>query len=394
VLPTLTEREMRPAWAEIYLDNLAHNIREARRITKKGTIIMAVVKADAYGHGAEMAAKTFLENGAERLGVATLAEAIQLRMSDIEVPILILGYTPAYQSLEVLKYDITPTVFTYEHGKELSKTASSLGKVAKMHIKIDTGLRRLGFLPSKRSIDEIIKIGKLPSLEIEGIFTHFATASESDDNYTRKQFEKYMEVVDELEKRGLHIPIKHVSNSAAVIDFPEYHLDMIRPGTILYGLNPFSKKDIKQLNLKPAMTLKAKISNLKTVPKKTGIGYGLTFTTQRKSLIGTLPIGYTDGYRRALSNRAEVGIRGKRARVIGKICMDQCMIDLTDIENVKIGDEVVLFGDGSNNTPHIDEIARLLETSNCEVTCMISKRVPKVYMKNGKIIKIKDYLIN
>jgi len=392
-MTAITEREMRPAWAEINLDNLAHNIKEVIKITKKGTIIMAVVKADAYGHGAEMAANTFLENGAQRLAVATLTEAIALRKSGIKAPILILGYTPACQSAEVLNYNITPTIFTYEHGKELSKIASSLGTTTKIHIKIDTGLGRLGFLPSKGSINDIIKISKLPSIEVEGVFTHFATSAEKNMDYTRNQFEKYVKVVDELEKRGVNIPIRHVSNSNAIIDLPEYDLDMVRPGTILYGLNPSEETDLIKVDLKPAMTLKAKISFLKTVPEKTGIGYGLTFTTRRKSRIGTLSIGYADGYRRALSNKANVGIRGKRAPVVGRICMDQCMIDLTDIEQAEIGDEVVLFGDGSNNTPHIDEVAEWLDTSNCEVTCMVTQRVPRAYIKNGKIVKIKDYLV-
>ncbi|MEM2876311.1 MAG: alanine racemase [Candidatus Bathyarchaeia archaeon] len=389
----LKEKEPRPVWAEIDIDNLAHNIKEVRRITKVSTIIMAVVKADAYGHGVEIAAKTFLENGAERLGVATLTEAIQLRKMGFNTPILILGHTPWYKSEDVVKYEVTPTVFSYEQAKNLSEAASSTGKTVKIHVKIDTGMGRLGFLTSDDSINDIVRISKLPSIEVEGIFTHFAMADRRDKSYTRDQFKKYVRVVDELEKRGVDIPIKHVSNSAATIDLPEYNLDMVRPGIILYGLYPSNEVDKSKVNLKPAMTLKAKISYIKTVPEKTGISYGLSFITKRESRIGTLPIGYADGYRRTLSNRAEVGVRGKRAPVVGTVCMDQCMIDLTDIEGTEVGDEVILFGDGSNNAPHIDEVAEWLGTINYEVVCMVGRRVPRVYKKNGKIVEIKDYLI-
>lgn len=383
----------RPVWAEIDLDNLVHNIREVRRITRDDTIIMAVVKADAYGHGAPIACKTFIENGAERLAVATLTEAVQLRRSGFDVPILILGYTPIYQFGEIVKFDVDPTIYTYEHAEELSKTASAQGQVVKIHVMLDTGLGRLGFLPSEDSIRDIVEISQLPSVEIEGIFTHFAVADEKDKKYTRNQFEKFMQMVDELEDRGVNIPIKHVSNSAAIIDLPEYNLDMIRPGIILYGLYPSSEVDINRVVLKPALTLKAEISNLKTVPRGTGISYGLSFTTDRRSQIGTIPVGYAYGYRRALSNRAEVGIRGRRAPVVGRVCMDQCMVDLTDIDGVKIGDEVVLFGDGINNTPRIGEVAEWIGTIIDEILCSISRRVPRVYIKNGKIIEIIDHLM-
>ena len=386
-------RKTRPVWAEVDLDNLAHNIREVRRITNPKTIIMAVVKGDGYGHGATMAAKVFLENGAERLAVATLTEAMELRRASFEAPILVLGYTPAYQSGDVLEYDVNPAVYTSGHAEALSKAAIAMGRVAKIHIKLDTGLGRIGFLPTEKSINEIVEISQLPSLEIEGIFTHFAVADLREKKYTRGQFEKYMQIVEEIEERGVSIPIKHASNSAAVIDLPEYNLDMVRPGSILYGMYPSDEVDMDKVELRPALTLKAKMSNVKTVPKGTGISYGLTFTTDKPKRIGTLSIGYADGYSRAFSNRAEVGIKGRRAPVVGRVCMDQCMIDLTDIEEAKIGDEVVLFGDGSDHTPRAEELAGWMGSIFAEVLSSLSRRVPRVYIKNGEVVEIRDYLM-
>ncbi|MCW3991891.1 MAG: alanine racemase, partial [Candidatus Bathyarchaeota archaeon] len=322
-------RETMPVWAEVDLDNLAHNIREVRRITRPETIIMAVVKADAYGHGATTAAKTFLENGADRLAVATPREALELRRAGYDVPILVLGYTPAQQSREVVEHDVTPTVYTYGHAEALSRAATAQGRVAKIHVKLETGMGRLGFLPTEKSIDDIVEISRLPSLEMEGVFTHFAVADTRDKRYTREQFGRYLGMAEALEERGVSIPLKHVSNSAAIIDLPGYNLDMVRPGSIIYGIYPSEEVDRGRLELRPAMTLKARVSNIKTVPAGTGISYGLTFATDKASRIGTLSVGYADGYSRLLSNRAEVGVKGRRAPVVGRVCMDQCMVDLT-----------------------------------------------------------------
>jgi alanine racemase len=381
----------RPVWAEIDLDCLAHNLREVRRLTDPDTMIMAVVKADAYGHGAVASSRVFLENGARRLAVATLTEAMELRREGVDVPILILGYTPSSHSKEVVEHDITPTVYTLDHAKALSKEASSSGKVAKVHIKLDTGLRRIGYLPSEDSIGEIEEISRLPSLEIEGIFTHFAKAGDLDKTYTRDQFEKFRIVSEGLEDKGVDIPLKHVANSAAITDLPEYNLDMVRPGGILYGLH---HSDVlgDGVQLRRAMTLKASVSNIKTVPEGTGISYGLTYTTERRSVIGTLPVGYADGYNRALSSKGEVGIRGERAPVIGRICMDQCMIDLTDIEGVEIGDEVILFGNGGDNAPMAEDVARWMGSNVDEVVSTVGRRIPRVYVRDGEIVDVRNYL--
>ena len=386
--------ELRPVWTEINLDNLAHNIKEVRRITKKEALVTAVVKANAYGHGSIEASKVFLENGADRLAVATLSEGVELRRASIKAPILILGFTPENQHKIAVENDITETIYSLESAEKLSKTASRLNKKGKIHIKVDSGMGRIGFRAEESSIDDIEKIYKLPNIEIEGIFTHFAKADEVDKGYTKEQYKNYKWVIDRLKDRNINIPIKHVSNSAATIDLPEYNLNMVRGGIMIYGLYPSKDVDKKKVSLKPAMTLKAKISHLKEVPEGTGVSYGQIFVTKRKSKIATIPIGYADGFTRLLTSKVEVSIGGKRVPIVGKICMDQCMIDVTDIENVEIGDEVVLFGDGKSGAPHIDEIAEKLNTINYEVVCMVGRRVPRVYIKDGNIVKILDYLLD
>ncbi|QQY80025.1 alanine racemase [Keratinibaculum paraultunense] len=385
--------EIRPVWAEINLDNLIHNIKEVRRITKKDTLVTAVVKANAYGHGSVEVAKAFLENGADRLAVATLSEAIELRKADILAPILILGYTPIYQYRLVTKWGIEQTIYNYESAKALSDVGTKLGKNSKIHIKIDTGMGRIGFLPNKNSIEEIIKISKLPNLKIEGIYTHFAKADEKNKEYTTSQFKKFMYVVNELEKNGINIPTKHVSNSAAIIDLPQYNLDMVRAGIMLYGYYPSDEVDKDKVILKPAMTLKAKVSNVKMVPKGTHISYGGIYTTDKESQIATIPIGYADGFSRLLTSKAEAFIRGKRVPVVGKICMDQCMLDVSEVENINIEDEVVLFG-YEKDYPTVEEIANKLGTISYEIICMVGRRIPRVYIKNGEIVKIIDYLLD
>jgi alanine racemase len=388
-----TMDKIRPVWAEINLGNLAHNIREIKKIVKKDTLITAVIKANAYGHGSVEAAKVFLENGADRLAVATLSEAIELREAGIDVPILILGYTPESQYSQVIEYNITQTIYNFESASVFSQAASLQNKTGTIHIKIDSGMGRIGFLPNDESVDEIIKISKLPNINIEGIFTHFATADEKDKSYTRLQFERFSTVVKKLEEKGLSIPIKHVSNSAAIIDFPEYNLDMVRPGIILYGYYPSNDVNKDRIQLKPAMTLRAKISNVKTVSKGTGISYGQIFVTERESKIATIPIGYADGFTRMLTSKAEAFIKGKRVPVVGRICMDQCMLDVTEVEDVKIGDEVVLLGYEAGQ-PDADEIGEKLNTISYEVLCMVGRRIPRVYTKNGDIVYIKDYLLD
>jgi len=381
---------IRPVWAEIDLDALTHNIREVRRITSKTTKIMAVVKADAYGHGAIPTSKIFLNNGADSLGVANLTEAIELRRAGIDSPILNLGYTPTESYGDLLANRVTATIYDVGHAHALDLTSGKQGVRSIVHVKIDTGMNRLGFKPNAETIRAIKIISKMPNIELEGIFTHFAV-SDTDKNYTRCQFKLFTWILNELSKVGVEIPVKHVSNSAAIIDLPEYALDMVRPGIMLYGYRPSSFANSVSVMLKPAMSLKTRLSNVKTVTQGVGISYGLTYTTHRPSIIGTLPIGYADGYRRALSNKGWASINGKKASVIGHVCMDQCMIDLTDHNDAENGDEVILFGGGV--APSVEETAKLLDTIVHEVTCAISRRVPRVYLKKLKLVEVRDYLL-
>lgn len=386
-------KSVRPVWVEINLDALAHNMKEVRKVVKDDTLIAAVVKANAYGHGAVMASNVFLKNGADMLAVATLSEAIELRKTGIEASIIILGYTPNYQMQEVVKYDVMQTIYSYEQGVKVSNEAKNQNKKAKIHLKIDTGMSRIGFLPNEESIKEIIKIFKLPNIEVEGIFTHFAVADEKDKSFTRSQFDRFLWVNNKLNDKGIKIPIKHVSNSAAIIDLPEYNLDMVRAGIMIYGLYPSNEVNKDKVDLRPAMTLKCRISNVKFVPKGTGISYGQIYTAKGEEKIGTIPIGYADGFTRLLTGKASVAINGKRVPVIGKICMDQSMINLTGVDDAEISDEVGIFGNGENSIPHIDEMAETLGTINYEIVCMVGRRVPRVYIMDGKIIAAEDYVL-
>lgn len=390
----ITLDEVRPVWAEVNLDNLAHNIKEVRKNTREDTLVTAVVKANGYGHGAVDIARTFLDNGADRLAVAILTEAIELRTSKILDPILILGYTPTTQYEKLIEYDLIQTIYNYEDAKRLSSKAKELGKDVIIHIKVDSGMGRIGFQATDKSIEEILGISKLPNLHIEGIYTHFAKADERDKEHTRGQFRKFNEIVNKLEGKGLKIPIKHVSNSASIIDLPEYNLNMVRAGIMLYGFYPSEEVNKKDIELKPAMTLKAKISHIKTVAKDTGISYGQIFLTEKQSKIATIPIGYADGFTRLLTGKSEVYIGGKRAKIVGRICMDQSMVDVTNIPNVDINDEVVLFGYGKEGYPHVDEVAKNIGTINYEIICMVGRRVPRVYISKNKIVKIRDYLLD
>lgn len=385
--------DIRPTWAEINLDNLKHNIMELRKTISPATKLCAVVKADAYGHGAVEVAKEAIASGASYLGVAFLDEAIELRENGITSPILILGFTPENQFDKIIEYNITQTIYNARSAVTLSEYAIRRNKTAKVHIKIDTGMNRIGFCPEYCTTAEFKKLFSLEGLEIEGIFTHFARADERDRSFTNQQFELFIKTVKAIEEEGFKIPIKHVANSAGVLQYSETHLDMVRPGIILYGLYPSDEVPKNLIHLKPVMSFKTRVSNVKVLPKGKPISYGGTYITQRQSIIATLPVGYADGYSRLLSSKAQVLIKGQRAPVVGRVCMDQCMVDVTDIdESVSIGDEAVLLGDDGSDRISAEEIAILMGTINYEVICGISKRVPRVYIKGGKIIKVDNLL--
>ena len=380
-------------WAEVDLDAIAHNIKEIRKITNPNAKIMAVVKADAYGHGFLEVAKTLLENGADRLAVAVLQEGKQLRSRGVTVPILILGASGEEAVEDLINFDITPSVFTYEFSKALSYEAERKEKVTKIHIKIDTGMSRIGFLAGEDNeeiVDEIIKISKLPYIEIEGIFSHFATSDEYDKSYTLLHYGRFMDVCNRLEEKGLNIPIKHICNSAAIMMYPEMHLDMVRPGVILYGMYPSDEVDKSRLDLIPAMTLKSTITHIKEVEPGRGVSYGKEYITDKKTKIATVPIGYADGYLRKLAKHGKMIVDGVKVPIIGRICMDQCMIDVTNVHNIDKGDEVIIFG---REGVTVDDLAEWLETINYEVSCVIGKRIPRIYTKDGKAVKVLNYLM-
>ncbi len=380
-------------WAEVSLDAIAHNIQQIRKITNPSAKIMAAVKADAYGHGFMEVAKTLLDNGADCLAVATLREGEQLRSRGVSVPILVLGAIMEEEIEDFINFNITPTVFSYETAHAISYIAEKKEVVTKIHIKLDTGMTRIGFLTGEENtavVDEIEKISKLPYIEIEGIFSHFSTSDESDREYTKMQYSRFMNVVDALEDRGVHIPIKHICNSAGVMMYPEMHMDMVRPGIILYGLYPSDEVDKSVLDLKPAMTLKSRITYVKEVEPGRGVSYGKEYITEGITKIATVPIGYADGYLRGLAHKGKMMVNGQLVPIVGRICMDQCMIDVTNVHNIERGDEVILFSDSGIT---IDDLAGWLDTINYEVACVIGKRVPRIYTKQGKAVKVLNYLL-
>ncbi|TRO54686.1 alanine racemase [Candidatus Bathyarchaeota archaeon] len=382
---------IRPVWAEVNLDHLAHNMREVRRIVPEPTLIMTAVKADGYGHGAKMCAETFLDNGADMLAVATPDEGFQLREWGIEAPILCLGYTPDYLHSKAIKNDVTTTIYSHEQGLHLNKAAQELNTVARFHVKIDTGMSRLGYQPDEKTVESIAELSRQPRLMLEGVFTHFAVSDIEDKTYTRMQYAKYLEVIKKLEARGVKIPIKHVSNSAAIIDLPEYNHDMVRPGIMLYGYYPSTEVDHTRVKLKQVLTLHAQISHVKTLPPGTGVSYGLTYTTKKTTKVATIPMGYADGYRRSLSNKGYVEINGERAPIVGRVCMDQFMADVTGID-AEVGDEAILIGYPGGVAPDGEEMASMLGTITHEVTCQITRRVPRVYTRGGEPVAVKNYL--
>lgn len=381
-------------WAEINLDALAYNMRGIRKITDPHAMIMAVVKADAYGHGVVGCAQTLLENGADRFAVATLDEAIELRREFPDVPIMILGSSMGEETEDIIKNDIIANVYTAEFARELSDTAVRLGKTARVHIKLDTGMSRIGFVINDNdnggTLNEIERIYNMPGIEIEGIFSHFSTSDEADESYTRLQFRRFITICDSLAGRGIDIPIRHICNSAAIMMYPEYHLDMVRPGIILYGMYPSDEVDKKRLPLRYVMSLKALITYVKDIEAGRGVSYGKKYIAGGDERIATVPIGYADGYSRLLTGKAEIAVGNERFPVLGRICMDQCMINVTSGHNVKRGDEALIFGEGAVT---VDDIAGWLGTINYEITCMLSRRIPRVYKRQGETVRVLDYLL-
>lgn len=385
-------KNYRPVWEEINIDNLVYNIGQIKlKIGDKELI--GVVKADAYGHGAVEVAEVLLENGVNTLAVAVLDEAIELRKNGIKVPIMVLGIVPHIFLEEIINYDIEPIVPSYSYANELSKLAENKDKKVKIHIALDTGMGRIGFSLDHNSVEEVSKISQLPNIQIQSLFSHFSTADEINKTYSWQQFKKYKLFYKELIKKNVKINTKTIANSAAIMELPDTYCDSVRPGIIIYGYYPSKEVDKNNLSIKPVMTLKANVVYVKTLEAGSYIGYGNRFKCSRKSIIATLPLGYADGYTRRLFGRAKVIINGKFAPVVGNICMDQCMIDVTDVGEVNIGDEVIIIGEKDGLRFNADDIAEITGTISYEVLCMISRRVPKVYISGGEVVKIKNYMI-
>ncbi len=390
------EEMLRRTWAQVNLNNLEHNLTKTRSLLKDSCKILAVVKADGYGHGAIESAKTFQKAGADFFGVSSIDEAKQLRRNGITKPILIFGYTPLDRADELIDFDITQTVYDVSAAEVLNAAAKRRDTKIKIHIKADTGMSRLGFLyhsheEGKEAVEAVCKIAEYENLDMEGVFTHFAVADEPKNKFTEYQFSMFSDFISELQKRGVTFRLRHCCNSAGVLNFPEYHLDMVRPGILLYGFTP-NQKEMKIDGFLPAMELKTTISHIKEISEGTPVSYGMIYKAPKKIKIATLPIGYADGYSRILSNGAEVLIRGKRAGVNGRICTDQCMADVTDIENIDLSDEVTVFGRQGDEEVTVEEIADTLGTVNYEVICQIGKRVPRLYIKDGKEVEYITYI--
>ncbi|MGB9662457.1 MAG: alanine racemase [Moorellaceae bacterium] len=369
----------RPVWAEVDLQAIAHNTQQLKRLLAPQAELMAIVKANAYGHGAVPVARTALDYGASWLGVASVEEALELRQNGIKAPILVLGYFPLEEARTVIEADLSQTVFTLEQARALSRAARILDRPARLHLKVDTGMGRLGFLPQE-AVAAARAIAQLPGIALEGVFTHFANADARDKTYTRQQLNIFNRIIAELEREGIQIPWKHAANSGALIDLPESHFNLVRAGISLYGHYPSEEVDRGKLFLLPAMAFKTQVVLIKEVPAGTYISYGCTFCTPGPAKVATLPVGYADGYSRRLSNRAEVLVRGHRAPVVGRICMDYCMIDVTAIPDVEVGDEVVLFGRQGEACLPVEEVAGWLGTISYEVLCGVSHRVRRIYL--------------
>jgi len=369
---------LRPTWAEIDLAAFRHNFREIERKLRKGVSILSVVKADGYGHGMEEIARASLSCGAKILGVANIEEGIFLRKRGIRAPILVLGSVyPLSNFTYILRYDLSPTICSLVASEELSKIARRAKKKVRVHIKVDTGMGRIG-ISAENAVDLVQRVLQLPGIIVEGIYTHLA-AADSDYEFTVEQIRKFQSVVDELERDNIRIKYKHAANSTAVLSYPDAHFNLARPGISLYGLAPFAGAE-KEIDLKPVLQLKTKIVFIKRVKKGTSISYGRTWRAEKDSVIATLPIGYADGYNRLLSNRAEVLICEKRVPIVGRVCMDMCMVDVTSLPDVKVGEEVVLIGSQGKERITADEIAKIIGTITYEVVCGISKRVPRIYL--------------
>ena len=379
-------------YAEIDLDAVLYNMESMRGNIAENTKIMAVIKADGYGHGAvEIAEAIDHLDYVFGYAVATVEEGLILRKHGIEKPILILGYVFPDQYEAMIRAEIRPTVFTAEMAEELSEAAEKTGMDCKIHFAIDTGMGRIGYQVTEEAADEMTRLAKLPHIMVEGIFTHFAKADEIEKEPTHRQIELFIHMIQMLEQRGVKIPIHHCSNSAGIVEIPEANMDLVRAGITLYGLWPSDEVDKTKISIKPALSLITHVAYVKELEAGHSISYGGTYTTKETRKIATIPVGYADGYARSLSNKGDVLIHGRRAPICGRVCMDQFMVDVTDIPDVTVGDEVILIGSAGEETITMEEVGAISGRFNYEFVCDLGKRIPRVYVHKGKVVGTKDH---
>ena len=391
-------KTLKRTWADISLDNLEYNYRSIRAHLPQGTKFLGVMKADAYGHGAVPVSRALADLGAEYLAVSNLEEAVQIRRGEVRLPVLILGYTPAEYAANMIFLDITQEVHSLEYARELNEALAGTNYILNVHLKLDTGMTRIGFFAydNERTLDELRQVAQLPHLHIEGVFMHFCVAdsrAEADVSFTKLQYKRFMDMLSAMAGVGIRPEIRHCCNSGATILRPEYAMDMIRPGVATYGFHP-SPDTVGEIDLRPMMSLHTSIAQIRTIAAGKSISYGRTYTTPEDKLVAVLPIGYADGLSRLLSNRVTFRICGKEAPVVGRICMDMCMVDISDIPEAKVGTTATLFGyDEDGTLLPCERIADMLGTINYEIVCDVNKRVPRFYYKDGKQVGILQYIV-
>jgi alanine racemase len=368
---------MRPIWAEINLDRVKENSREIRKYVGDDVMIMAIVKANGYGHGA-LPISLEIEDTVDMFGAAIMEEAVQLREGGIRKPILILGYTRFVDIEKVVEEDIVQTIFSIRQVEDLNRVARSLGRIAKVHVKIDTGMNRLGFSDEDSTLEIIRNIDNMSNISLEGIFSHIANGGSKDLSYSKKQIKRFKSFVDKVEGVLERKLVKHLANSATMVEFKEAHFDMVRPGLMLFGSFSTEDMNIEKFKLKKVMTLKGIITQIKEIGAGEPVSYNGTFVTDRRTRVGVLPIGYADGFARSLSNRGEVLVNGVKVPIIGNVCMDQVILDLTDIDEVEVGQEVIIYGEDNP----VEYFAALLDTINYEIYCNLSERIPRIYVRD------------
>lgn len=379
--------------ARIDLDAVEYNLDMMKRNIMEETKMIGVIKADGYGHGASQIARYVMENKDYMWGyaVATLDEAVLLKESGIKKPVLVLGCIFPDQWDDMIRHDIRMTCYTLEMAEDVSKRAERLNKKAYIHIKLDTGMSRLGFQITEDSVQQICQAGALPNLVLEGMYSHFATADETDKTFAKKQLERYNWMKERLEDQQIKFQYYHCSNSAGIIDIKEANMDLVRAGISTYGLYPSAEVEKKNVPLKPVLELISHVAHVKWVDEGTPVSYGCTYTTKRKTKIATIPVGYGDGYPRSLSNKGYVLIHGKKAPILGRVCMDQFMVDVTEIEDIKFGDRVTLVGGNQGEELPVEILSNLSDRFNYEFVCDLGKRIPREFIRHGKVVEQMDY---